>query len=231
MYRPRRLCAKIIGATILIGATAMAAAGDGLVSPIDPLRSTVALSFGIHELDNQSYADFFEESQLNSWTLRYDYRLWGPFRLGAALSASGKSRYSTEISLGSDAYPIRFSYSSFQGMGEIYLRSHLPRILGLRPHASIGALYSRIHVESSGYSQGYDAQWEEYRPVEDVVQLTGGWRAAVGVRMPVWANVALFVEASQIELEAYGSPAEGDPPVGQWDHSGRRVEVGLMQRF
>jgi len=231
MLRPRRLCATLIGTMILLGAIAATVCAQGLSAPIDPLRSTMGLSFGVHQLTNESYADFFDESELNSWTLRYDYRLWGPFRVGAALSASGKSRHSEDISLGSEAYPIHFSYSSFQGMGEIYLRSHLPRFLGLRPHASIGALYSRIHVESSGYTQGYDAFWEDYRPAEDVVQFGGGWRGAVGVRLPVWANVALFVEVSQIELEAYGTPTEGDPPIGQWDHSGRRLEFGLLQRF
>lgn len=210
---------------------AHSAAALELAIPSDPLRTTVSLAFGLLELDNASYAEFFGESELNTWSLRGDYRIWGPFRLGAGLSVSGKSKLSRNISLGSEAYPIRFNFTAFQGMGELYLRSHLPRIGFLRPHASIGALYSRFHVESKGYSQGYDASWEEYRPAEDVIQFSRGWRAALGLRFPLWANVTVFAELSSIELEAYDAPAGDELPVSTWDHSGRRLEIGLMQRF
>ncbi len=227
----RRSSRPILMALVMLLGIAGSADALELRQPSDPLRSTLALSFGVHELDNASYADFFGESQLNAWNLRYDFRVLGPFRLGAGLGLTGKSRHSRELSLGSDAYPVRYSFSAFQAMGELYLRSHLPQIGFLRPHASIGLLTSRIHAESVGYSDGYDAAWEDYRPAEDVVQLSRGWRAAFGVRLPIWANITLFAEAGKIELDSYSEPTDTDPPVGEWDHSGNRYEIGLMQRF
>jgi hypothetical protein len=230
MIRRRPSSPLILAALILLG-SAVAAGALELRQPSDPLRSTVALSFGVHELDNISYAEFFGESQLNAWNLRYDFRVLGPFRLGAGLSLTGKSKHNRDLSLGSDSYPVRYSFSAFQSMGELYLRSHLPQIGFLRPHASIGLLYSRIHAESTGYSNGYDAAWEDYRPAEEVVQLSSGWRAAFGLRLPIWANVTLFAEYGKIELDAYSEPTDTDPPVGEWDHSGNRYEIGFMQRF
>ncbi len=230
MFLHSRPSCLLLAVLILLGLAGSAGALE-LRQPTDPLRSTVALSFGIHELDNLSYADFFGDSQLNAWNLRYDYRLLGPFRLGAGLSLTGKSRDTRNLSLGSEAYPVRFSFSAFQAMGELYLRSHLPQVGFLRPHVSMGLLYSRIHAESKGYADGYDAAWEDYRPAEDVIQVSSGWRAAFGLRLPIWANVTLFAEYGKIELDSYSEPVDSDPPVGEWDHSGVRYEIGLMQRF
>lgn len=207
------------------------AAALELRQPTDPLRSSVMLTFGVQTLDNESYADFFGESELNAWSLRYDYRVLGPLRLGVAFGATGKSYVAHNISLGSDAYPVRYQFTAFQGHGELYLRSHLPRIGFLRPHVSVGAVLSRIHAESAGYSDGYEANWQDYRPLDEVLQYAGGWRIAGGLRFPIWANVTLMLEASRIELDPYNRPLDADPPVSEWDHSGARYEFGLMQRF
>lgn len=215
----------------LVSNQAAAQTRHELESPTDPLRSSVGLSAGLHYLDNENYQSFFDEERLQTWSLRYDYRVWQFIRLGAAVSASNKSRLSKDISFGSEAYPIRYSFSAFQGLGEIYLRSHLPSMFRLSPYASIGLVASRIHAESEGYTGGYDAIWEEYRPASDIIQYSGGWRAALGFQFHVWANFFLTLEGSRIKLGDYDGSEKRDPPVGLWDHSGYRLETGLMQRF
>jgi len=205
---------------------------DGaLLVPPDPLRSTVGLGFGVLALADAEYADFFDRSELNTWSLRYDYRVWGPLRLGAAICASDKSEVQREVSLGSGNYPVRYRFTAFTGLGELFVRSQLPRLGRLYPQASAGLLVSRIRAESSGYSQGYEAGWEDYRPISELVRYGHGWRAAVGAQWLLWANVALFVEASRQELDRYDAPSDRDPPVGSFSHSGERLEIGLLQRF
>lgn len=214
---------------------AVAAADRGLREPADPLRSTFAIGFGVLALADDAYGDFFERSELNTWTLRYDYRVWGPLRLGSALAASQKSEVAHEVSLASgpngDVYPVRFSFTAFTAFGELFLRSELPSLGPLHPHASAGLLVSRIHAESSGYSLGYEAGWEDYRPLTEIVKYGHGWRAALGLHWPIWANVALVVEGSRQELDSYDAPVDRDPPVGTFSHSGDRLEIGLQQRF
>ena len=213
-------------------------AGQGLAAsvpdlrlPPDPLHWTLGLSGGVLLLENESYQDFFGVDQLRTWTLRADYRFWRFLRVGAALSASDKSHRQREISFGSAEYPVLYRFSAFQGMAELYLRSHLPSVRSLKPYASFGGLLSRVRAESSGYSVGYDALWEEYRPASDVIQYSSGWRAALGLQFPVWANCFLALETSRIELGDYGEPTTLDPPVGLWDHSGWRLDAGFLQRF
>ncbi len=219
---------------ILVGLAAPAAAraaGRGLQEPRDPLRSTFAISFGVLELADEAYGDFFDRGELNTWTLRYDYRVWGPFRLGSALAASRKSEVAREVSLGSAAYPVRYRFSAFTAFGELFLRSELPSLGFLHPQVSAGLLVSRIHAESSGYSLGYEAGWEDYRPLDEVVKYGHGWRAALGLHWPLWANVALYAEGSRQELDRYDAPVDRDPPVGSFSHSGDRLEIGLQQSF
>jgi hypothetical protein len=230
-----------VGLALLAALTAPAAArttAGGLQEPPDPLRSTFAISFGVLDLatKDEAYQDFFDRGQLNLWTLRYDYRVWGPFRLGSALAASRKSEIAREIALASDpegdpVYPVRYRFTAFTAFGELFLRSKLPSLGPLHPHASAGLLVSRIHAESSGYSLGYEAGWEDYRPLAEVVKYGHGWRAALGLQWPIWANVALYAEGSRQELSRYDAPVDRDPPVGSFSHSGDRLEIGLLQRF
>jgi hypothetical protein len=206
-----------------------------LREPADPLRSTVAIGFGVLALRDAAHGDFFDRSELNTWSLRYDYRVWGPLRLGSAVVASQKCEVAREVSLASgpsgEVYPVRFRFTAFTAFGELFLRSPLPRVGPLYPHASAGLLVSRIHAESSGYSLGYEAGWEDYRPLAEVVKYGHGWRAALGLHWPLWANVALVVEGSRQELDRYDAPTDRDPPVGAFSHSGDRLEIGLLQRF
>lgn len=229
--RPLLLLCVLALAGLAVAREARAEKTGGLLVPSDPLRSTVGLSFGVLDLADSSYAAFFDRGELNTWSLRYDYRVWGPLRLGAAISATDKSEVELEKSLGSGSYPVRYRFTAFTALGELFLRSQLPRLGPLYPQASAGLLVSRIHAESSGYSQGYDAAWEDYRPIEELVRYGHGWRAALGVQWPIWANVALFVEASRQELDTYDAPSDRDPPVGRFSHSGDRFEAGLVQRF
>lgn len=229
--RPLLLLCVLALAGLAAARDARAEKARGLLVPPDPLRSTVGLSFGVLELADDDYADFFDRGELNTWCLRYDYRAWGPLRLGVAISASDKSEVERELSLGSGNYPVRYRFTAFTALGEFFLRSQLPRLGPLYPQVSAGLLVSRIHAESSGYSQGYDAAWEDYRPIDELVRYGHGWRAAVGVQWPIWANVALFVEASRQELDRYDAPTDRDPPVGKFSHSGDRLEAGLVQRF
>jgi len=231
------LLAGLVLLAALAAPTAAGAAAGGLQEPPDPLRSTFGLSFGVLDIaaKDDAYQDFFDCGQLNLWTLRYDYRVWGPLRLGSALAASRKSEIAREVALASGpngpVYPVRYRFTAFTAFGELFLRSELPSIGRLRPHASAGLLVSRIHAESSGYSQGYEAGWETYRPLAEIVKYGHGWRGAVGLQWPIWANVALYAEGSRQELDRYDAPTDRDPPVGRFSHSGDRLEIGLLQRF
>lgn len=230
----RRAVAIAVAALLGAMAAAPAWARDGredLRAPSDPLRSSLALGFGVLSLDNDALAEFFSQRELNLWSLRYDYRVWGPFRLGARVDASQKSRRAMDVSLGSEAYPVRYTFSAFTAFGELLLRTQLPQVGPLRPHVSAGLLLSRIHAESSGYSNGYDADWQGYSPATEIVKYGHGWRAGLGLRLPIWANVQLVAEASRQELDVYDAPADHDPPVGRWDHSGQALSIGLQQRF
>jgi len=236
MARTVRPAAHVIALGLVLGMLASLpasgrAASGGLRAPGDPLRSSLGLSFGLLTLDNDALAEFFGQREINLWNLRYDYRVWGPFRLGTQIGASDRSRRAKDVSLGSSAYPIRYNFSAFTAFGELFVRTQLPRVGPLRPHASAGLLASRIHAESSGYSNGYVADWEGYSPATEIVKYGHGWRASVGLRLPIWANVQLIAEASRQKLDSYDAPADHDPPVGRWDHSGHSVSIGLQQRF
>ncbi len=231
MLRGLKIPVLLLVAAVCCLPAVKGASARELRAPSDPLRSSLGLSLGTLLLENESYRDFFAVEQLTVWTARYDYRVLSFLRVGAALSASSKSRRDTEISLGSEAYPVRYSFTAFNGSAELYLRSNLPKLFGLYPHVSIGALANRIHAEGWGYDDGFDAVWEEYLPATDVVQISTGWRAAAGLQLPIWANVNLLVEGSRIELDTYAEPVDQDPPVGLWDHSGWRLEAGFLQRF
>ena len=231
MRRARGLIAVLIFSVLAGPAAALTADTSRLAFPDDPLRSSLGLSFGTLRLENQAYRDFFGVSELESWTLRYDYRVWRSLRLGAAVSATNKSHLARDVSIDSEAYPVRFNFSAFQGMGEIYLRTQLPRIMFFDPHLSAGRVISRVHAESSGYTGGYEAFWEEFPIVEEVIQTSGGWRYAIGAQFNLWANINILLEASSLSLDSYDEPTDANPPVGHWDHSGTRLEAGLLQRF
>lgn len=211
--------------------SAAPAAALELAAPDDPLRSSLALSFGIHSLDDQHFVDYFDSPELKVWSLRYDIRTWRFLRVGLAISAGDKQQRVEEISLGSESYPIRYSFTAFQATGEIYLRSELPRFKSIRPHLSIGRLFNRLHVESSGWAKGYDGFWEENSPATELRAGSEGWRFAVGLQMHFWANINMFVEFSSVDLDPYLEPVALNPPVNEWDLSGKRLEFGLMQRF
>jgi hypothetical protein len=208
-----------------------AAAPLTLREPSNPLRAAWGLSVGVQLLDDADYRDFFDTDHLVAWTLRGDLRVWRSLRLGLALSASDTSEREDSVAVGSEHYPILFNYSAAQTMGEIYLRAELPTIAGLHPHLVAGGLLSRVHAQSAGFTAGYDALWEEYRPATEVRQNSLGWRGGIGIQRPIWANVNLVLEGSWVELEAYGRPVDRDPPVGLWDHGGWRLETGILQHF
>jgi len=235
MLRPRALpailCLALL-ATVGPFATGARAADDaGLAIPGDPLRITLGLGIGAHTVEDRDYEDFFEDEILRAWILRLDYRVLGPLRLGASLTALGKSHRRREISLGSEAYPIVYHYSAFTGMGELFLACNLPRLGRFAPYATAGVVLSRIHAESSGYADGYDATWDEYRPVPDLKQNASGWRLGGGVQTHIWANVFAYAEGGRLRLDPYDAPADQDPPAGQWSHTGWRFEAGLQQRW
>ncbi|MCP4546951.1 MAG: hypothetical protein GY835_10850 [bacterium] len=221
----------VLAVLVLLSTTAFRVSAQNVENPDDPLRSTLGFSFGNQIFDNADLKDYFEQRDSYTWTLRYDFRTWHFFRLGIAISANDKLHHVEEISLGSDEYPIRYSFSAFQAEGELYLRTELPRVFKILPHVSIGTLYNHLHVESSGYTEGYDAFWEELSPAVEVKTNSRGWRVAMGCQVHFWANVNVFFEASKVTFDAFATPKVENPPLNDWDWSGTRFEIGLMQRF
>ncbi|MBN2170377.1 MAG: outer membrane beta-barrel protein [Candidatus Krumholzibacteriota bacterium] len=235
MSRPRALpailCLALLAGGLPAATGARADDAAGLAIPGDPLRITIGLGLGVHTVEDRDYEDFFEDETLRAWTLRLDYRVLGPLRLGAAVTALGKSHRRREISLDSDAYPIVYRYSAFTGMGELFLTCNLPGLGRLQPYASAGLVLSRLHAESTGYSEGYDATWDEYHPVPDLKQNATGWRLGGGVQTHVWANVFAYAEGGRLRMDPYDEPTNLDPPAGLWSHTGWRFEAGVLQRW
>ncbi len=232
MRRPKTAILVSLALLIVTVAATTAQGGNSrLVFPEDPLRSSLGFSFGLMDLEDDAYKEYFDVTELQAWTLRYDYRFWHSLRIGLAVTASDKNHTTRIVAIDSEAYPVRFNFSAFQSSGEIYLRGPLPKFMFLSPHFSIGKVVSRLHAESSGYDAGYEAFWEEFPIAEDVIQTSGGWRFALGAQFHLWANVNILLEASRLDIDDYDEPTDADPPVGEWNSSGLRIEAGLIQRF
>jgi hypothetical protein len=43
--------------------------------------------------------------------------------------------------------------------------------------------------------------------------------------------MSLFAEASRIRMDDYGELTESTPPSGLWNHSGWRLDFGILQQF
>ncbi|MBC8367112.1 hypothetical protein H8E52_06855 [bacterium] len=216
--------------TIVLMLLATLAFGQELLAP-HSLNSAFTLSHGRLWLDNEEYRDFFSEDFLPSWTFRYDHKIWKGLQLGTGVSATGKSRFMEDISLGSEEYPVRYTYTSFQYQWEIGLRLRLPHVKRLAFFGSLSAVYSGLHAETTGYSLGYEAGWSDFIPASEIRQGSWGSRASLGCSRPIWANVGILVEGSLIQLENYGEPLDAHPAAGAWNHSGMRLDVGLIQQF
>jgi len=195
------------------------------------LESAYSLSFGRLWLSDEDYRGFFGQDFLPSWNFRYDHKIWKGVQLGAGLSATGKSRLREDISLGSDLYPVRYTYTAFQFQWELGLRLSLPQIGRLAFFGGLSALQSSLHTETTGYSLGYDAGWSDYRPASEIRQNSWGSRASLGFSSPVWANIGILVEGSLIRMGDYGEPLDTRPAAGRWQHSGMRLDIGLIQQF
>ncbi|MDP6419064.1 MAG: hypothetical protein QF492_08025 [Candidatus Krumholzibacteria bacterium] len=218
----------ILIALLLLASSALAEGRRAL--PVS-LKSSFSLSHGNLLLDNENYSDFFGDNQLPVWSLRYDHLLYGPLSFGLGVTASGKSHLRESISIGSEAYPVIYNYSAFQYQWELGLRLRLPRIAQFRSYASWSLLTSRVHTLSEGYASGYDANWEEHSPTPDSWLGSTGSRASLGFSHPFWANMSLFAEASRIRMDDYGELTESTPPSGLWNHSGWRLDFGILQQF
>lgn len=215
---------------LLLAALAAGAGAEELLAP-HSLNSSFSLSFGRVWLSDEDYRDFFDLDFLPSWTFRYDHRVWRGLLVGAGFSATGKSRLAEDVTLSDPEYSVRYTYTSFQYLWEAGLRLRLPQLGRLAPFAGFSALYSGVHTETTGYSVGYDAGWSDYRPASEIRQHCWGSRASLGFVTPVWANVGLMAEASLLRLEDYGEPGDTRPAVGDWNHSGMRLDMGLIQQF
>ena len=126
--------------TFLVVLTAGSMA-DELLAP-SSLNSAFTLSYGRLWLTDEDYSEFFGEDFLPSWTFRYDHKIWRGVQIGAGFSASGKSHFTEDISLGGDEYPVRYAYSSFQFLWEIGLRVRLPQIRKLAFFSSLSVVQS-----------------------------------------------------------------------------------------
>ena len=221
-----RLTIIILSLTLL----ASGALAQDLLAP-HSLNSAFSLSFGRIWLSDEDYREFFDQDFLPSWAFRYDHKLWRGIQIGTGLSATGKSRFTEDISLDSEEYPVRYTYTAFQYQWEIGMRARLPRVGRLAFFGSFSAVYSGLHTETTGYSLGYEAGWSDYRPAGEIRQYCWGSRASLGFATPVWANIGLLAEGSVVRLEDYGEPLDERPRAGAWNHSGMRLDVGLIQQF
>ncbi len=216
--------------TSLLMLLATVSLGEDLLAP-HSLNSAFTLSHGRLWLEDQDYREFFGDDFLSAWTFRYDHKIWKGLQMGAGVTLSSKSRFTEDISLGSDEYPVRYTYTSFQYQWEIGLRLRLPHVKRLALFGSLSAVYSGLHTETTGYSLGYDAEWSDYSPATEIRQSSWGSRASLGLARPIWANVGVLVEGSLIRMDDYGEPLDERPAAGAWSHSGWRLDVGLIQQF
>lgn len=220
----------LLVALLLMFAGAVAA--EDLKAP-SPLISSFSLSTGWHYLDNDNYRDYFGQDRLPTWTLRYDHRLFRGLLLGVGASASGKSYLRSTVWAGEEhpVYPVHYTTTSFQYQWELGLRLQGPYLGPLASSASFSVLMSRVHVETTGYSSGYSAGWDDFRPAAEIQQNSTGTRASLGLSMRFWANVSLILESSLVSMDDYEAPSDAVPDVSVWNHSGWRTEIGLIQQF
>jgi len=219
-----------IAVIVLLALPPLGARAGELLAP-HSLDTSFSLSFGRIWLEDEDYRDFFEQDFLSCWNFRYDHRVWRGLQIGVGLGTTGKSRHTEDVSLSGPDYAVRYTYTSFQYLCEMGLRLRLPQMGHIAPYASYSAVYSGVHTEASGYSVGYEAGWSDFRPATEVRQHNWGSRASLGFATPFWANIGLAVEGSLLRLPDYGEPLGTLPEVGAWNHSGMRLDVGLIQQF